>query len=157
PLGTYELTVTSSTLGATTRSVVIESDINVVVAFSQTVSGLKVIAQTGASSRAAFNVTPASITQINPLQQAFSGQTSWRNILEQIPGVTVNTSRTWSAVPAGPSIPYTISIDGAPPYETATMLDDMPLYGGGGTTPYSTGSGGAGAGFPIGAYAMNGF
>ena len=97
-------------------------------------NGLKVIAQVSSGANAQFNVTPASITQVNPITNAFEGKTSWRTILEQIPGVAqagLGNGVYFGPVPDSPMVPMQISINGALPYETATLFDDMPLIGGG--------------------------
>ena len=82
------------------------------------------------------------------------GKTSWRTILEQIPGVAQaglgNGSYVAAAYPDGPLVPVQISINGALPYETATLLDDMPLIG----TSLSTAPG---TGTNLGVYPLNGF
>ena len=48
----------------------------------------------------------ASITQVNPIANAFEGKTSWRTILEQIPGVAQAGARKWRqhAIPLYPMV-----------------------------------------------------
>jgi len=153
--GSYELTADASGLGTATRNLIVEGDTNVAIEYNTTiVNGLKVIAQVKNIAPAQFNVTSASITQVNPMEEAFQGETSWRRILEQIPGVAqaglLGGQSQVAGVPDSPLVPVQLSIDGALPYETATLLDGMPLIGG--SYNYT-----AGNGTDLGRYALNGF
>jgi hypothetical protein len=56
-----------------------------------------------------------------------------------------------AALPDGPLVPMQISINGTLPYETATLLDDMPLIGLS-LTNYAPGTG-----TDVGSYPLNGF
>ena len=88
PFGTYQISAAATVLGTATRSISVEGDTNVAIQYEPaSANGLKVIANVSSSANAQFNVTPASITQVNPIANAFEGRTSWRTILEQIPGV----------------------------------------------------------------------
>jgi len=136
PFGTYIVTATATGLGTATRSLMVEGDTNVAIAYTASlVNGFKVIAQVGSTANAVFNITSASVSQVDPIQSAFDGQTSWRTILEQIPGVSQSGVGNGSSgggvsdMPDSPFHPTTISIDGALPYETAISLDGMPLIG----------------------------
>jgi len=153
--GTYSISAAAAGLGTATRSVSVQGDVNVAIQYEPaSQNGLKVIANVSSSANAQFNVTPASITQVNPIANAFEGKTSWRTILEQIPGVAQaglgNGQYNEAAYPDGPLVPMQISIDGALPYETATLLDDMPLIG---TALNSA----PGTGTNLGSYPLNGF
>jgi len=158
PFGKYQISVAATALGTATRSIAVESDTNVAIQYEPaSITGLKTIANVSSSANASFNVTPASITQVNPIANAFDGQTSWRTILEQIPGVAQagrgNGQVQTGTLPDSPFVPMQISINGALPYETATLLDDMPLIGG---APYVNGPG-PGTGTYLNLYPLNGF
>jgi len=161
PFGTYQISAAVQNLGTVTRSVTVEGDTNVAIQYEPaSLNGMKVIANVSTSANANFNITPASVTQLSPMQNAFEGKTSWRTILEQIPGVvqaglgngatSSNGGTTFDALPDGNLEAKQISINGALPYETAILFDDMPLIGGSYTTT-------AGAGTNIGLYPLNGF
>jgi len=159
PFGTYQLFAQASTLGTVTRSFSVEGDTNISITYNATiVNGLKVIAQVKNAAPAQFNVMSASITQVNPMAEAFTGETSWRKILEQIPGVAQaglgRGSDVVAGLPDSPLVPIQISIDGALPYETATLLDDMPLIGNGALGDNLSP---AGTGTNISVYPLNGF
>jgi len=158
PFGIYRVTATSETLGvATNDHIDIEGDMSIVIAYKVAQAGnLKVIANVATTSTAQFNVSPASVASIDPTTAAFQGQTSWRHIVEQIPGVTIagydgGFSAYASGVTGNPFMPLTIAVDGALPYETSTLLDDMPIIGIG---AYQM-SGGFGT--DLGFYPLNGF
>jgi len=154
PFGTYQLSAAAQGLGTVTRSITVEGDTNIVIQYQPLGGNLKVIANVSSSANALFNITPASITQVSPIANAFEGKTSWRTILEQIPGVAQaglgNGENSQAGLPDSPIVPMQISINGALPYETATLLDDMPLIGG---------SFGllAGSGTNLANYPLNGF
>lgn len=156
PFGTYQLTAQESRLGTVTRSLTVEADTNVAIVYNAAiVNGLKVIAQVGSTVSAQFNVTSASVTQVSPIANAFQGKTSWRTILEQIPGVAQaglgsGGSNVFGAIPDSPFEPVQISINGALPYETAVLLDNMPLIGGGSVSTPGTGT-------DLSFYPLNGF
>ena len=157
PLGTYELSAAAAGLGTATRSVVVTGDTNVAIQYeaaSQT--GLKTIASVSTRANAGFNVTSASVTQVNLTERAFQGETQWRKILEQIPGIAqvgpLNGQRVNAAVALGPLQPMQISINGTFAYESAVLLDDMPLISGA-----NFGAAPAGGGTNLAAYPLNGF
>ncbi|HEY5257347.1 MAG TPA: TonB-dependent receptor [Candidatus Baltobacteraceae bacterium] len=154
PVGLYRVTVRSSTLGTVAQdAVVVDRDITIAIQYD-TVAGLSVIAHTNTEAHARFNVSAASTTPLSPASAAFEGQTSWRQLLEKIPGVTIlgasGGSAFNAAVPDSPLSPAIVSINGAAGYETATVLDGMPLIG----TSYTLL---AGAGTDLGYYPMNSF
>lgn len=164
PLGTYDVTASTPQQGTASRAgVSVQGDINIAIQYSSN-SGLKTIANVSSSANAGFNITSASITQVNPQSNAFEGKTSWRTILEQIPGVAQaglgNGRNFYASLPDGPFVPVQLSINGTLPYETAILLDGMPLIAGslspniGGT---SFGSRAAGTGTDLSVYALNSF
>jgi len=158
PFGDYQISTVATGLGTITRAFSVQGDTNLAIQYEPTsVNGLKTIASVNTSANARFNVTSASITQVNPMQSTFEGNTSWRTILEQIPGVAQaglgNGGSVYAALPDSPIVPVQISINGALPYETATLLDDMPLIG----SSASVGSAGAGTGTDLSFYPLNGF
>src|SRR6185312_13198830 len=142
----------TSALGTVQRDVAVENDTNIAIAY--TVPGLKTIASVNANAN--FNVTPASVTHVNPMQLAMEGQTSWRKVLEQIPGVAVTAFvAAQNSIPDSPRQSIYFTINGSLPYETATLLDDMPLIG---ATTGGFGSGvGGGTGTDLSLYGLNGF
>jgi len=156
PFGTYSVVASAAGLGTAMRSnVLVEGDVNIAIQYEpESANGLKVIANVSSAANARFNVTPASITQVNPIANAFEGKTSWRTILEQIPGVAQaglgNGQFFTAAFADGPFVPIQVSINGTLPYETATLLDDMPLIGGSCTSK-------AGSGTDLSLYPLNGF
>lgn len=159
PLGTYDISASAPGLGTATRpGVVVQNDTEVTIQFEPPANGLKVIGGVTTTANARFNVTPASVTQIDPTAKAFDGNTSWRTILEQIPGVAEaglhdGTYSALGAIADSPMVPVQVSIDGALPYESATLLDNMPMIG----LHNGTGAQTAGSGTDLGLYALNGF
>ena len=137
PFGTYLVLVRSPGLGQASRSnVAISGDTQLAIqltAAARQVGELRTIADvTTRSAGAHINVTAASIASVNPSQYAFVGNSSWRQLLDRIPGVTVGgnleggyTSST--VIPDSAFQPITLSINGAQPYETSATLDGMPL------------------------------
>ena len=153
-LGAYRIVVSASGLGTASRQgIVVERDVTVDIQYETAMSGLRVIATS--SARARFNVTAASVTSLNPAAEAFEGQTTWRETLEQLPAVSVAGAAGGAAfnaaVPGSPLSPAIVSINGANGYETATVFDGMPLIG----TSYSGAQ--AGSGTDLGLYPMNAF
>lgn len=153
PVGTYEMTASSS-LGTVVQTISIEGDVDVEVQYPA-VTAIKTIASVLVGGR--FNVTPASITQVSPSAAAFDGVTSWRKIMEKIPGVAQGGLGIGNKVTAtyadAPYMPMQISINGTLPYETATLLDNMPVIG----SSLSNGTSGVGMGTDLAVYPMNGF
>jgi len=156
PFGTYDISAIAAGLGTANRvDISVQADTNVAIQYEPvSANEPKVIANVSSNAHAQFNVTPASVAQVNPIAQAFEGKTSWRTILEQIPGVAQAGlgigSYISAAYPDGPLTPVRISINGALPYETATLLDDMPIIGSGLDSA-------AGAGTDLSVYPLNGF
>lgn len=161
PFGAYTITTVAPGLGKAVRSnVYVQNDINIAIAYTPTVvNGIKVIASVSSNANATFNVTAASVTQVDPIAKALDGSTSWRTVLEQIPGVAqagvgssaTNGFQTYASLPDGPLMPVKVAVNGALPYETATLVDNMPLIGG------SISSGLAGTGTDLGLYPLNAF
>jgi outer membrane receptor protein involved in Fe transport len=155
--GTYAITVITKDYGTAARgNVLVNSDSTVTVRYSAPEKGLKTIAEVSTSGHASINVSAASIAAISPSDYAFQGQTSWHQILEQIPGVSVGGGLDVGAspslfVPESPFFPAVVSINGTLPYETATLLDGMPL-----NLAASFGVG-VGGGVDIAALPMNSF
>jgi Carboxypeptidase regulatory-like domain len=151
PPGTYQISVAATGLGTATRTVSVENDIDVAIQYEAPV---KVIGIVTTRANAGFNVTSASVTQVTPIAEAFKGKTSWRTLLEQIPGVAqgglLNGDTQFGTISDSPLVPMQVSIDGALPYETATLFDDMPLMGASDATVIGTGT-------DLGNYPLNGF
>jgi len=135
PYGTYHIDVTAKNLGTASRdAIVLKGDITLAIQYTvQTVGGLKTIAQVATrSSGAQINVTSASIASVMPSEYAFKGNPLWRELLEQVPGVTVGGGQYGGGtvnvvIPDSPFQPIILSINGALPYETSTTFDGMPL------------------------------
>jgi len=159
PFGQYTITVVDPNLGTLSQSVTVDGDINVAIAY-KSADNLKVIGSVSAVGSGTFNVTPASITQVNPMTQAFEGKTTWRTIMESIPGVSqgglLNGNIQFGNIPNGPLVPTQISINGTLPYESAVLFDDMPLVGGSTATGNVT-SDRPGTGTNLGNYSLNSF
>jgi len=132
PFGSYRIVVRSKLGVATKENVQVDGDVVVAVAYDTVESGLKTIAVVSSSANARFNVTPASVQTIKPSEIALSGETSWRHVLEQMPGVTTGSGSygggsTNDVIADAPFVPVQLSINGALPYETATLIDGMPI------------------------------
>jgi len=135
PYGTYNIDAGAANFGVASRSgIVVKGDINIAIQYvMQNTSGFKEIARVSTrSSGAQINVTPASVASITPAQYAFQGNLSWRELLNQVPGVTVGGALsggndTNDVIPDSPFQPIMLSINGALPYETSTTFDGMPL------------------------------
>ena len=156
PYGVYTIVVNSRLLGFASKSgIAVGGDISVSIRYEVSKEpGITTIGVVSTSTRAAFNVTPASVASISPSQEALSGETSWRRILERIPGVTtVNQgggSYVNDDVVDGPQVNAILSINGALPYETATLIDGLPLEGRGFSST-------AGGGYDLALLPLNGF
>ena len=136
PYGTYRVVVDSKELGQIERdNIVIKGDLNISVEYPAQVNrgAIKTIASVSTSSAGAnINVTPASIASVTPSQYAFEGNTSWNQLLDGIPGVTVSDNAAYgggssTAIPYSPFVPAVVSINGALPYETSVTIDGMPF------------------------------
>ncbi len=134
PWGIYQIVVTS-TLGTASRNdVPVNGDINIAIQYQA--AALRTIAHVYTTSGGAhINITPSSITSVNPSEYAFQGNGTWTQLFAQIPGVAVSgytggtSDFTLAAVPGAPMEPVVLSVNGALPYETSTSLDGMPLQG----------------------------
>lgn len=166
PFGTYKLTVDAERLGIVAREgILVEGDVNIAVRYGEIQGQPKTLARVVTSGN--FNIAPASVTTVDPIANALEGKTSWRTILEQIPGVAQtglqNGSNALASIPNYPIAPMQVSIDGALPYETAVLLDGMPLIGGtfgggaGNLCCGGLGFGGAGTGTDLSFYPLNAF
>jgi len=143
PYGIYRIDVVARSLGGASKSnITVNRDINVAIQYT-TVSNLKVIGQVSTNAIGAhINITPANITSINPSTYAFSGNYQWRDLLAQIPGVAVSGAEGgggefMTTIPGQPQNPVVLSINGALPYETALLLDGLPIIN---TSVATTGS-----------------
>jgi len=132
--GRYSIVVQAAGFGtASKENIAVNSDTTVTVKYLTAEAGLKTIAQVTTSARTAINVTPASITRISPSDYAFQGQTSWHRLLENIPGVStqgfgLSGDNPDLYVAASPFFPTQFALNGSQPYETATLLDGMPMF-----------------------------
>ncbi|HEX4014226.1 MAG TPA: TonB-dependent receptor [Candidatus Cybelea sp.] len=130
PYGEYRIDVTAPTLGhAQLEHVAVGGDTSVAVQFETVrgASGLKVIGHVSTSNRARINLTPESIATVTPADFANQSETLWRRVFQQIPGVSLGYSYASNNPVGSPLQPQVLSIDGTLPYETATLVDGMPI------------------------------
>ena len=136
PYGTYRIDVSAGNLGVASRdAIVLKGDLTVAIQYAvrrQPADSRRSPRYRTHSAGAQINVTPASIASITPTQYAFEGNPTWRELLNQVPGVTVGGGEyggeiTNVIIPDSPFQPVILSINGALPYETSTTFDGMPL------------------------------
>jgi len=147
PYGTYGIVVNKVGLGTATRNtIIVKDDMNVAIQYERpTPGGLKEIARVSTQNvGSSINVTSANVASVSPSDYAFQGNTSWKELLNQIPGVTVGGDLgagrgLTNVVPDGPLQAIVLSINGALPYETSTTLDGMPLESGAEAGPSGNG------------------
>ncbi|MGH7736379.1 MAG: TonB-dependent receptor domain-containing protein [Candidatus Tyrphobacter sp.] len=150
PWGVYEITVTSALGTPSSASISLNEDIKVAIDY-QAPANLRTIAHVSTSSAGAhINVTPSSVQSVSPSQYAFEGNATWTQLFAQIPGVAVSGLteggyNSSTAIAGSPQAPVVLSLNGALPYETATLLDGMPLQGTSAGVPSSVSAVGAGA------------
>lgn len=148
PWGTYSIVVSSSSGTASKQNISVTADINVAVQYQAHTAGLKTIAEVSTSGLGAhINVTSSSIASVSPGDFAFQGNTTWGQLLAQVPGVAVSGyagggGSTYMTVPGNPLAPAVLSLNGALAYETSTTLDGMPLQGTSATEIYQANGGG---------------
>ena len=146
PYGSYELQIGAPNLGVTSQRLVLSGDVNVAVQFSAR-TNMKTIASVSTTTAGAhINVTPASIASVNPTDYVFEGNSSWKQLLDTIPGVAVSGNLDGGAsaagiIPGSPIQPVTLSINGALPYETSVTIDGMPFNNSSSGSGASGGSG----------------
>jgi outer membrane receptor protein involved in Fe transport len=140
--GTYTISVNASGYAAITRSgiAISNEDVNLNVSLAPATS-LKTIAQITTTASGSINVSAAASYHLTPKDMAFQGQTQWRKVLEELPGVSITdfASVTSSSIPGSPINGQVVSIRGALPYETAMLIDNMPMYGSTFSAPKGTG------------------
>ncbi len=152
PWGAYQIVV-SSTFGTVSRALTLSGDINVAIQY-QAQSNLGTIAHVSTQATGAhINITSSSIYSVSPTQYAFSGNSTWQNLFQQIPGVTISGGQNAGlgaysvyADNPNPGSGMELTINGGLSYETSTELDGMPIAGYGG-----------GSGFDVSLLPMNGF
>jgi len=142
PYGNYRIVVNVKGLGQTTREhIVIAGDMNLTVRYeSADLNGLKVIASVGANARLQLSTQPISVTTLTPQALADQGETTWKHVLNEIPGVNVGIANSEINIysnfaqtyPDSPLSTQTLEIGGALPYESSASIDNMPLNAGGG-------------------------
>jgi outer membrane receptor protein involved in Fe transport len=131
PPATYNVTVSAKGYNDATRTVaILNEDLTLGIVLTAT-SNLKQIASVSVNARGSINVTAAPSYNATPVDMAEQGQTQWSKVLEEIPGVSVTTPGgfTGASVPGNPVDSQVVSIRGALPYETAMLIDNMPMYG----------------------------
>lgn len=132
PWGTYDITVTSSFGTASRATVLVNADLRVAIQY-EAPSGLRTIAHVSTTAAGAhINITAASIASLAPADYAFQGNTTWQQLLNQVPGVVVGGGlaggdEAFANIPGSPEFPVEISINGGLPYETSVTLDGMPI------------------------------
>ena len=134
PFDTYEIVATAPGLGKGVRSNInVSGDIDIAVQFAPATNGPKTLAVISVKAVGAkINVTAASVYSVTPSSYALQGNPSWRELLNQVPGVTVGGNYYGGTssnviIPDSPFQPIIISINGALPYETSTTFDGMPI------------------------------
>lgn len=160
PHGTYTIIASAGNLGTASKAnLVVNGDTKVEIQYAQASTELRTIANvTTRSAGAHINVTSSSITSVSPSSYAFQGNSSWKNIFAQIPGVSPTSYTSGgelidAAVQGMPQEPIVLSVNGALPYETSTTLDGMPMQG----TSYVENFTEVGGGLDLGQLPMNGF
>jgi len=129
--GIYTIIVDASGYNEANRSgiAVLSEDVNLDIALAP-VTGIKTIAQVTTSARSSINVSAAPSYMLTPTDMSIQGQTQWRKVLEELPGVSVTDDPAGnSGIMAGsPLNSAIVSIRGALQYETAMLIDNMPMY-----------------------------
>jgi len=133
PWGTYEILARSGQQTVSRSNVVLRNDTSVTIAFPPE-GGLQTIGHVTTSNAGVhINTSSSSVDSINPSDAAFQGEGTWKNVLDQVPGVTASGylggGLVGDAAVGSPFVPVILSLNGALPYETATTLDGMPLQG----------------------------
>jgi outer membrane receptor protein involved in Fe transport len=154
PWGTYQIVV-SSTFGTAERdNVILNADVNVAIQFPAG-TGLRTIARVSTTNTGAhINVTSSAIQSVSPSRFAFEGNGTWAHLFDDVPGVTPSgytNGATYAWTAFSPNAPAVLTLNGALPYETATLLDGMPLQGTSATLL------GAGGGVDLSVLPINGF
>lgn len=130
PPATYAIFVTAKGYkDAVLAGVIVQNEdvsLDVVLAAE---TALKQIASVAVGAGSSINVTGAPSHSLTPQDMEEQGQTEWRKILEELPGVSITTpSGQIVSVPGTPSNSEVVSLRGALPYETALLIDNMPMY-----------------------------
>jgi outer membrane receptor protein involved in Fe transport len=132
PWGTYTIIATSSQGTVSRGSIVLNADTVVTIQYAAP-GALRTIAEVStAGAGAHINVTSTSITSLSPSAYAFEGNGTWLGLFAQVPGVAASGysyggNNSLAVIPGQPQQPVVLSVNGALPYETATLLDGMPL------------------------------
>ncbi len=150
--GTYAVRVEADGFDSFSRGgiVVQNEDINLEFQLS-TKNSLKEIGHVSTSSGSgSINITAAPSYQSSPDDLAAQGQTQWRKVLEELPGISISNSSgsTAGGISDSPNAEQVVSIRGSLPYETAMLIDNMPMYG----ISSGTLSSGAGSGTDLSPY-----
>jgi outer membrane receptor protein involved in Fe transport len=131
--GTYTITASAGGYTAVSRNgiVVQNEDVNLNIQLASTAVLKEIGHVTSTPVRSTINVTAAPSYRITPADMAFQGQTQWRKVLEEIPGVSVSgiAAGVSEIISGNPLNAAVISIRGSLPYETAMLIDNMPMYG----------------------------
>lgn len=132
PPGTYTVSATATGYTAVTRSgvAVQNEDVNLNIQLAGTTALKEIGHVTTSTGRSAINVTAAPSFVVTPSDMAFQGQTQWRKVLEEIPGVSISgvAGLATDVIPGSPINTAVVSIRGALPYETAMLIDNMPMW-----------------------------
>lgn len=126
--GDYTLSITAGGYARLNRRRVIVTggvtDLGTLV-LSPSLTALKVIGSAVARERLPFNTTPAALKVFPREAYRDQGQAALSTVLNQTPGVTAVRAGDVNA--AQPQAPYTPSIRGGLPFETALLVDGNPI------------------------------
>lgn len=126
--GDYTLTVTADGYTRLTRRRVAIGEARLdlgALALSPSLTALKVIGSAVARERLAFNTTPAALKVFPREAYRDQGQAALSAVLNQTPGVSAVRAGDVNAAQA--QAPYTASIRGGLPFETALSIDGNPV------------------------------
>lgn len=126
--GDYALAITAAGYARLSRAHLAVGDAALdlgVLTLSPSLTSLKVIGSAVARERLPFNTTPAALKVFPREAYRDQGQAALSTVLNQTPGV--NAVRAGDVNAAQPQAPYTASIRGGLPFETALLIDGNPV------------------------------
>lgn len=126
--GDYTLSVTAAGFARLTRRHIAVADVPLdlgTLTLVPSLTPLKVIGSAVARERLPFNSTPVALKVFPREAYRDQGQAALSAVLNQTPGV--NAVRSAGVNAAQPQAPYTASIRGGLPFETAVLVDGNPI------------------------------
>jgi hypothetical protein len=120
PWGTYEILARSGQQTVSRTNVVLRNDTSVAIAFPPE-GALQTIGHVTTSSAGVhINTSSSSVDSVSPSDAAFQGEGTWKNVLDQIPGVSASGDLGGGivgvATVGSPFVPVILSLNGALPY-----------------------------------------